>query len=154
MQRPLESRRKMLTLETGSIFHLLMFKCLFHIEMTPTSLWCPRGPASRYTTLISVSVDLHGTSFRYEEAHPACSAGCTFDHLHPSVKSRHATVIWWRTARLEESTDLNQLTFQRCTRSLLWKSIRETWTEVWRRTPCECCPIPRACWPCSRAVEG
>lgn len=95
MQRPLESRRKMLTLETGSIFHLLMFKCLFHIEMTPTSLWCPRGPASRYTTLISVSVDLHGTSFRYEEAHPACSAGCTFDHLHPSVKSRHATVIWW-----------------------------------------------------------
>lgn len=34
----------------------------------------------------SVSVDLHGTSFRYEQAHPARSAGCTLDHLHPSFK--------------------------------------------------------------------
>lgn len=36
----------------------------------------------------SVSVDLHGTSFRYEQAHPARGAGCALDHLHPSVKRR------------------------------------------------------------------
>lgn len=35
-----------------------------------------------------VSVDLHGTSFSYEQAHPTHSAGCTLDHLHPSVERR------------------------------------------------------------------
>lgn len=43
-------------------------------------------------------------------------------------------------------------TFQRCTRSLPWKSKRGTWTAVWRRTPCGCCPTPQGCWPCSRAA--
>lgn len=36
--------------------------------------------------LDSVSVHLHGTPFGYEQAHPARSAGCTLDHLHPSFK--------------------------------------------------------------------
>lgn len=34
----------------------------------------------------SVSVHLRGTSFGYEQAHPACGASCTLDHLHPSFK--------------------------------------------------------------------
>lgn len=41
----------------------------------------------------SVSVHLHGTSFGYEQAHPACGAGRALDHLHPSAKTRQHTFL-------------------------------------------------------------
>lgn len=48
----------------------------------------------------SFSVYLHGTSFRYEQAHPARSAGCTLNHLHPSAGRQRVVShrqTWFKT---------------------------------------------------------
>lgn len=80
IHRVLELGWEMLSWQYGSVCSL---------SLRNESVWCSRGPASRYTMLRLVSVHLHGGSFSYEQAHPTRSTGCTLDHLHPSVKRRH-----------------------------------------------------------------
>lgn len=129
-----------------------MLKCQFHTEMSLMSL--SGGPASRQRSFQFPPISSRPPFGMSRLILPVVLAALLITSIHLWGADRHPSARRIDHLHCGSTREMHQLTVQRCTRSPLGKSRRETWTEAWRRTPCECCRPHRACSQCSRAAGG